>query len=184
MSQKQAYKTISPKELKSLREELLQKQDHKCAICGVELYGDALNQHVDHQHCFKSEELGVNGAGLIRGVLCRNCNALEGKIWNNAHRYGVTDCNDPVGSRVEFLKNLIEYYNNNYQHQENVLHPSEKRIEKLEKRTYNKLLKWYKSKDFAYKRNGELKAFPKFTGKITPKIRGYMKQAKGEGWEL
>lgn len=178
------YKTISQKDLRDLRVQLLEAQNNKCAICQVELGGDNTNQHVDHQHCFKSEELGVNGAGLIRGVLCRNCNALEGKIWNNTHRYGVTNSDNPVDSRIEFLSNLILYYKENYQHKNPTLHPSEKRIEKIQKSQYNRLLKWYKSQDFAYKRNGEIKPFPKFTGKITPKLEAYMQQALNEGWEV
>lgn len=178
------FETISQKDLGELRNQLLTRQCNRCAICQVELGDDKTNQHVDHQHCFKSEELGVNGAGLIRGVLCRNCNALEGKIWNNTHRYGVTESDDPVGSRVKFLESLILYYKENYQHCTKVLHPSEKRIEKLQKSQYNSLLKWYKEQDFAYKRNGELKPFPKFTGKLTPKLGGYMQQAMSEGWEV
>lgn len=168
------YQIISNSGLSKIREELLLQQNFKCAICGCDVK-ETLNQHVDHQHCFKSEELGVNGAGLIRGVLCRNCNALEGKIWNNTHRYGVTDSNDPVKSRIEWLQNLIGYYNNNYQHQNKILHPKEQRIEKLQKSVYNKILKWFKEQEFAYKRNGNLKPFPKYNGKWSNKLKEYYK---------
>lgn len=39
---------------------MLQFQDFKCKICGIE----NLNLHVDHDH----------KTGIIRGLLCRNCN--------------------------------------------------------------------------------------------------------------
>ena len=64
------------------KEELLKNQDGKCAICGKEI---SLSEAVlDHQHKNKRSDVnGVIGNGLIRGVLCRDCNCMEGKVWNN-----------------------------------------------------------------------------------------------------
>lgn len=179
------YKSVSSGELNSIRQELLKLQDHKCAICQKDLMDEPTsNQHVDHQHLYKSDGLGFEGNGLIRGVLCRDCNALEGKIWNNLHRFGKADKSNPVESRKDWLVKLIDYYNHPYYNSNPILHPKEKRFEKLGKSQYNKILKWYKSQDFAYKRNGDLKPFPKYTSKISPKMQGFIDQMRLEGLEI
>lgn len=53
--------------------ELLDKQDHKCAICGREenLVGNKL--FVDHCH----------ESGAVRGILCYHCNTLLGMSFDN-----------------------------------------------------------------------------------------------------
>lgn len=175
-----SYKSVSSGDLNSIRQELLKLQDYKCAICGKDLSNEQTNnQHVDHQHLYKSDELGYCGNGLIRGVLCRDCNALEGKIWNNLHRFGKSDKSDPVESRKDWLIKLIDYYNNPYYDSNPILHPKERRPEKLQKSEYNKILKWYKQQAFAYKRNGEMKPFPAYTGKMSDKIKKYQEQMYG-----
>ena len=179
------YKSISSGDLNSVRQELLKLQDYKCAICQKDLTDEQTNnQHVDHQHLYKSDELGYQGNGLIRGVLCRDCNALEGKIWNNLHRFGKADKSEPVESRKNWLVKLIDYYNNPYYNSNPVLHPKEKRFEKLGKAQYNKIFKWYKTQDFAYKRNGDLKTFPKYTSKISSKMQGFIDQMRSAGIEI
>lgn len=175
------YKEISSKQLSEIREILLEQQGSRCAICEEPLGTDKANQHVDHQHCFKSEQLGVAGCGLIRGVLCRNCNALEGKVWNNIHRYGKTD-GLPVESRIRWLERLLAYYNANYSHSNPTLHPSEKRPEKLGKQEYNRIIKYYKSLPEAYKQSGELRDIPKYTGRWSPKLKDlHYRMTSGDG---
>lgn len=41
--------------------------------------------------------------GFVRGVLCRNCNAMEGKVSNLANRA------KRGGTRLEWLKRLVKY---------------------------------------------------------------------------
>lgn len=179
------FKEINQSELSKVRKDILAHQNYRCAICQCDLSDEqSNNQHVDHQHLYKSDELGYQGNGLIRGVLCRDCNALEGKIWNNIHRFGKSDKSNPVESRKNWLINLIDYYNNPYYNVEPILHPKEKRVETLQKSTYNKAHKWYKTKDFAYKRNGELKPFPKYQGKMTSKLKDFIEMMKSEGVEI
>ena len=133
----QNLKQLKGTEVKELREKILKNQGFKCAICGKTLSEDDTGISLDHQHRLnKNQTLGTDGAGLIRGVLCRDCNVYEGKIWNNGTRYKQFKT---VKERIEFLKRLIQYYENGtYPY----IHPTEKVPEKsVSKRQYNKLKK-------------------------------------------
>lgn len=61
-----------------VRDILLEKQGGRCPICGIDLiqFVPAKDRVVDHCHI----------TGRIRAVLCRNCNGIEGKIYNLANR--------------------------------------------------------------------------------------------------
>ena len=130
-------KQLKTKEIKHVREEILQQQNGICAICGNTIK-EKTGISLDHQHKRKKEEIGEDGAGLIRGVLCRSCNVLEGKIWNNTGRY-IQPNN--IQDRIEFLEKLVLYYKKeNYP----LIHPSEElKQPKVSKRNYNCLKKAY-----------------------------------------
>lgn len=133
----QDLRQLKSTEVKELREKILKNQGFKCAICGKTLSEDDTGISLDHQHRLnKNQEIGSDGAGLIRGVLCRECNTYEGKIWNNGTRYKQFKT---VKERIEFLKRLIQYYEaGTYP----FIHPTEKVPEKsISKRQYNKLKK-------------------------------------------
>jgi hypothetical protein len=53
---------------------LLKRQEFKCDLCKEPL--SVMHACLDHSH----------KSGLIRGVLCRNCNGIEGKVYNLANR--------------------------------------------------------------------------------------------------
>lgn len=151
---------LKSSEVKMVREDILKHQDFKCAICGKDLRGvDGIS--LDHQHKLnKRQELGDDGAGLIRGVLCRECNVLEGKIWNNSSRYKQFKS---VQERVIWLQKLVNYYMKENYH---MVHPSEKPIKKdVSKRQFNKLQKMYNNKYPGRK----LLSYPK-SKKITKKL--------------
>lgn len=158
---------LKRKDLTAVRLKLLEYQHHKCAICGCVLTLET--SCVDHQHMHSYESHGCKGAGLVRGVLCRNCNALEGKIWNNTLRYGVVK-EGVVTDRVQWLHNLINYYQNNYQQIEQLVHPSEIKSEKLSKSCYNRIYKAFKLDASNYNKKGKLKKFPKYTGILTTSL--------------
>lgn len=129
------YKDVAP-----LREKLLKEQSNKCAICGC-VIDEKSGSSLDHQHKLKSEPCGKDGGGLIRGVLCRNCNVWEGKIWNGTRRYRQPQ---NVNERVQMLKELIKFYE---KEPLPLIHPTETPpTPKLMKSSYNKLLKLYKGK--------------------------------------
>ena len=135
------YEQLTQSKIKDLREEILKKQNFKCAICGKDI-SNLDGASLDHQHRIsKSQEIGEDGAGLIRGVLCRDCNVLEGRIWNNSTRYKQFKT---VKERIEFLKHLIKYYE---QEKYPYIHPTEKvKPKDVSKFNFNKMIKLFKEK--------------------------------------
>jgi len=144
------------------RKDILHEQGGLCAICSCKITPDT-GISLDHQHKRVADEVGIDGAGLIRGVLCRACNVWEGKVWNSSGRYHQTKT---VQSRIELLQNLIKYYEKGTY---NLVHPSEKpREKKVSKRNYNKLKKIYDLK----------RKFPEYpkSGKLTKGLRALFEQ--------
>lgn len=147
---------LKSSDISQYRDMIMKKQDYRCAICECDIK-DKKGVSLDHQHKTKKEKIGVGGAGLVRGVLCRDCNVFEGKIWNNSKRYGKFD-NLPT-----FLRAVADYLErDNFPY----IHPKEAHIvKKVSKRQYNKLVKAYASQT-------KLKAdLPVFPGKRKPSKR-------------
>lgn len=85
-------KRLTANQIKSYRTQQLIKQQYKCALCNEII--EPGQEVLDHDHT----------TGLIRKVLHRGCNALEGIITNNLKRNLISK------TRYEnILKNLIEY---------------------------------------------------------------------------
>lgn len=146
-------KQLKSSEIQIVRETILKEQHGLCALCLNKITEDT-GAALDHQHRRKSDLIGVDGAGLIRGVLCRACNCLEGKIWNATTRYRQPKS---VQDRIDMLKRLVKYYEKtNY----DLVHPSEKvPLKEVSKSNYNRLKKLYIGK----------KKFPEYpkSGKVT-----------------
>ena len=87
---------ISHSQIEKVRVFIMTQQGHKCPLCGSPLRGGTTKKKpaLDHNH----------DTGFIRGVLCLNCNGIEGKIIRYAKRAAGKD-NDPV----EWLKSLTQY---------------------------------------------------------------------------
>ena len=142
-------KQLKQSDLNPLREQLFTEQNGKCKICQNDL---DVRTHIDHQHMTSKETLGENGAGLIRGLVCASCNNFEGKIWNNAKRFGKFD------DLLIWLENLVNYYK---EPNLPLIHPNEKpKVRKIKKSCYNKLVKVY---------NGKAK-LPVYTGNLSKKL--------------
>ena len=135
------YEQLTQSKIKDLREEILKKQNFKCAICGKDIsYLEGVSLDLQHR-ISKSQEIGDDGAGLIRGVLCRDCNTYEGKIHNNGIRYKQLKT---VQSRINRLRNLIKYYE---QEKYPYIHPTEKvKPKDVSKFNFNKMIKLFKEK--------------------------------------
>lgn len=131
----QDFKQLKGTDIKTIKQMILEKQGYRCAICGKEITLE--NSVLDHQHKNKkADPNGINGDGLIRGVLCQEDNLSEGKIWNSTSRFqGARTPQD----RINWLRKLIQYYEaGTYP----FIHPTEKVPEKsISKRQYNKLKK-------------------------------------------
>jgi hypothetical protein len=109
-------------DISTLREVLCQKQQGICPICCKELNAPCL----DHHH-----KKRIKGTGQIRGVLCRACNVMLGKIENNCVRYSIAQEGLPA-----VLRNMATYLE---QPHLPYIHPSDApKAKKLRKSSYNK----------------------------------------------
>lgn len=124
-------KQLKQSDIKELRNKLLTEQDGKCLICNIIVEDNAC---LDHQHKRK-----LKGSGLIRGVLCRNCNAYLGKLENNSRRYCISLIDLP-----DILRSIADYLERPHL---DYIHPTEKAKEPtLSKRSFNILAKAYSEK--------------------------------------
>ena len=132
---------LKAKDVTKIRNNILREQNGCCALC-IRGINATTGISLDHQHKNKKTDCnGIDGAGLVRGVLCRDCNVWEGKIWNNTKRYRQQKT---VKDRIDMLKSLISYYEKGTY---NYIHHTEKEQEpNVSKQNYNKLKKIYNGK--------------------------------------
>lgn len=110
-------KQLKPREVAEHRAELLAAQNNCCALCHEPIEpGKAV---LDHDH----------KTGLVRQVLHRGCNALEGVIVNNSARNLITP---------QRLQKIFENWAAYHAQTGTVLHPThrtpEQRAERIKKR--------------------------------------------------
>ena len=147
---------IDQNDLADFRIKWHKKQKGICPILKQEIPYNKIA--VDHKHKRKKDPIGVNGGGLIRGVVQIQANALEGKIINNFKRLGL----EKFITLPEFLRNLADYLDHPPIPQI-YIHPNEKeKILKIKKNWFNKINKQYQEK---YPGKKPLK-YPK-SGKMT-----------------
>jgi len=115
---------IKTKDIPAVKEHLMREQNYTCPLCGVNLMAlPARSRCLDHDHRKTTEN-----AGGIRGVLCSNCNGMEGKIHNCSVRAA------RGMPREQWVRNLIAYWD---KHKENVsgfIHPQHGKPIKRRKR--------------------------------------------------
>jgi len=118
------FKYLKQKDIKQYRNYLLKKQDYKCPICNRKIH----EQDANLDHCHES--------GLIRGVLCKTCNAyIEGTFRSKWKRSGLSK----IIAFEELLFNLYSYLDKDFFP---IFHPSHTaKPRKLKKMSYNKLKK-------------------------------------------
>lgn len=125
--------------IKSVRDTLLEFQNGICPICDKLITDPVL----DHHH-----KKRIKGTGLIRGVLCRNCNSFIAKSENSCVRFAIKQADLPT-----ILRAVADYLERPHTH---YLHPSEKPKAKiLQKSSYEKLRK-------QYNKFGGKKKFPEY----------------------
>lgn len=125
---------LKNKDKKIWRNKLLKKQKGICLLTGKEI--EEGKATLDHKHkMFADEEIGHNGAGLIRGVLDFRANSFEGKVFNNYRRLGL----HKIVGLPTLLRNLADYLERKCLP---LIHPSEAPPPKyIKKSCYNKLVK-------------------------------------------
>lgn len=92
------------------RANILAKQGGKCAICEVNIVKEHKQPTLDHDH----------NTGICRGVLCNNCNGIEGKVNNLANRA------KRDGTPREWLVKLLKYLDHHDTNRTSMIHPTHK----------------------------------------------------------
>jgi len=119
------YVQLKAKDIPEIRDRILKEQNGKCLICN----NPPKRPCLDHHH-----KKRIKGTGLIRGVVCSNCNIMISKAENNCVRYGFTQEELP-----EILRAIADYLERPHLP---YIHPSEApKKPKLMKSSYNKLKK-------------------------------------------
>jgi hypothetical protein len=116
---------LKVKDISSLRQTLIERQQGECFICRVKL--DTVVACLDHDHT----------TGRIRAVLCGNCNGIEGKIFNLCRR-AKRERDEPA-----FLQSILDYWDYWQKNPRSEFHPShktpdEKRLRRNKKARLNR----------------------------------------------
>lgn len=101
---------LSIGQLPRMREKILAQQNNCCAVCGVEIDGATVQGCLDHDH----------KNGTVRGVLCRNCNSMEGKVLTCATRAKRGE------SQIRWLSKLLRYWQFWADNPSSIIHPTHK----------------------------------------------------------
>lgn len=90
---------------------MLKKQKNRCRLCRILISED--DACLDHDHV----------TGLVREVLCRNCNGIEGKVFNLARRA------KRDGTPAWWIKRLLEYWEQHEKEPSDVFHPTHRTVD-------------------------------------------------------
>jgi len=99
---------IKTKDIPVLREKIIAEQNGKCCLCDIDL--KLVVPCLDHDH----------ETGFIRGVLCGNCNGIEGKIHNLVRRAKRDK------TKFVFVDKILEYWSKHHACSRNEIHPTHK----------------------------------------------------------
>jgi hypothetical protein len=99
---------IKNSQIPALRLKLTEEQNGKCWLCEIDL--STVTACLDHNH----------ETGFIRGVLCGNCNGIEGKIHNLARR-AKRDKTPAI-----FMNKILAYWDWFGKNQRQEIHPTHK----------------------------------------------------------
>lgn len=127
---------LKQSEIPNVRQEMLEAQDYRCAICGERINNDPV---LDHCH----------RTGHIRAVLHRECNVIEGKFANWFKSYGKNRNPNDV------LDGLKIYWAIDFSH--NPLHPKHMRDKDRQLKDLRRRLKRAKRKTTQERLRNEIK---------------------------
>lgn len=156
---------LKQKDVKEIRECILEKQDGLCAIMGTPLHpSDAA---LDHAH--QDSEYHEMTEGQIRGVLHKFANSLEGSMRAKYRRSG-------LAQMITFEEFLLGLYNYLMSDGYPLLHPSfEPRPRKLMKQSYNKLKREVAQANKYLKREIKFPPYPK-SKRLTKRLKELYEQ--------
>lgn len=125
---------IKNKDIEPLRAKITAEQDGTCWLCDIDL--TKVMPCLDHDH----------ETGKIRGVLCQNCNGIEGKIHNLVRRA------KREMSKQDYLGRIIQYWVQHGLSPRTEIHPThktsdEKRIRRNKKAKLARQKKKLQTKD-------------------------------------
>ena len=150
---------LKGKDIKGIREELWEKNDHVCPVLLIEIDKCDLNLDHAHQDSLVSETV----SGQIRGSIHKFANSLEGSLRSKYRRSGVAR----YITFEEFLYNLWNYLMNN---REPLLHPQHQpKAKKLMKSSYNELAREIKNCNEHLKKPIKIPVYPK-SKRLTKKL--------------
>ena len=145
------------KDIRPLRKRLWEEQNHICPVCLKEMLFE--ESALDHDH----------KTTLVRGVLCKRCNSLEGMLRSKWKRSGIF-------KRVDFTEMLGNLYNYLMQDQHPYIHPSHvQKKPKLMKRSYNKLKKEIQNANRYLEKPIKIPPYPK-SKKLTKRLKELYEQ--------
>jgi len=116
-------KKIKRVEVPVVTKALLKQQQYKCALCDGSLKaGSKKDPVLDHDHT----------TGNVRSVLCRNCNGIEGKVFNLSRRA------KNKKTESEWIQSLLDYWKQHEVSNHGLIHythktDEEKRLERNKK---------------------------------------------------
>jgi len=99
---------LKTSELVTVKAALLKRQSYTCPICDDPL--TLANAVVDHDH----------RSGLVRDAVCRNCNGIEGKVWNLATR------GRRGRAHKDYIGRLVSYWTRHETDRTGLYHPTHK----------------------------------------------------------
>ena len=112
-------KRLKAQQVPTYRKSLAAGQGNTCPVCG--------RHFEDAYYCYKTKRIKLaapptldhsHQTGHIRGVLCRACNTLEGKVRKAHQRYGANG-----SDLIDVLYNLAEYLQEHELPDDKPLHP-------------------------------------------------------------
>ncbi len=114
------------KTIKPIRDAYAIRQKNLCAVCNRPIEKPTL----DHVHIKK-----VKGTGMIRNVLCSQCNTYIARLENNASRHSLN---------TKELPDILRRVADHLEQEKQIIHPNEiPRKEKVGARAWNKVKKHY-----------------------------------------
>ncbi len=111
---------LKTSEIKSYREKQLELQLGICPLC----YRGIAPSEAALDHCHRT--------GMVRRVLHRTCNSVEGRILHWAKRNGKIEY-------TKFIRNLLEYWSQDYSL--NPIHPNHDKAKRVRKKKVRRVRK-------------------------------------------